>query len=379
MAEQTPQDKIMEIGPLKQALHAAAVKPLGCALALTADRKDAVLLIDRTAKPSHLAELLRKQGKQIIEPSTLCFGQVSFARGDERTVHFETSKAVAGGAIAHIVKLIKKAGYEGAVFDHNAGLEHEGGDEAQEEEAAETQASHQAAAAPPPSPPPPPPHAETIDAEALKHRLAGLVQHMGTVIAAQPALRDTLLKLAKDAQTALATNNVKTAASAADALESSLAAAAHAGHVSEGMAEAPHASDGPRVAFAKSSQLWRACRASVHGKMEQLKTAVIDAYAEEPSVQAAIRQHIGKLSGALEGLDDRLDDALDQALNAADDTAHASAAAHAKQVIADTIKTVASSQKLAAIDDNPFGLHVGLRETLSKTLAALVGLSKSMA
>lgn len=371
MPEQTLQDKIMEMGPLKQALHLAINKPLGCALALTADRKDAVLLIDHSAKPSALSELLKKRGKPFIEPATVRFGRVSFVQGDERTVHFETTRSVPGGAITHIVRLMKKAGYEGAVFHDNAALEQEGDDAAQAHQAGEIQAEHEPAA--------PPPHAETIDAEALKHRLAGLVQHMGTVIAAQPALRDTLLKLAKDAQTALATNNVKTAASTADALESALAAAAHAGHVSEGMAEAPHASDGPRVAFAKSSQLWRACRASVHGKMEQLKTAVIDAYAEEPSVQAAIRQHIGKLSGALEGLDDRLDDALDQALNAADDTAHASAAAHAKQVIADTIKTVASSQKLAAIDDNPFGLHVGLRETLSKTLAALVGLSKSMA
>jgi hypothetical protein len=356
---------------------AAEQKPLGCAFALTHDRKDLVLLVDRKAKPKPLADALRKDGKAFIEAPSLRFGSVGLEPGDMGTLHFRVNKAEPGNAATHMTRLVKKIGYQAAVFHVQEALESEAGeDEAPEAHALDAPRDQ----ATPPAPPPPPPGAAAPDVGALKQRLTGQVQAMSTVIAGQPALKEVLLRLAKDAQIQLGTGNLAAAAAACDTLQRALDAAQHpAGgeRLREGMAEAPNATDGARVAVAKSSQVWRACRGAVQGRMAALKQAVLDAYADEPDVQAAIRPHIDRLDAALEGLDDRLDDALDAALNAAPQ-ARAEATGHAKLIIADYIKHVAASQRLAVLDSNPFGVATELKATLTKTLTALVGLTHSM-
>ena len=377
MADNNAQDEIMALPQLKQALALAEQKPLGCAFALTHDHKDLVLLVNRTMKPKAVADALRKDGKTFLELPTLRFGRVSLVPGDTGTLHFQINKAEPGGATTPMVRLVKKAGYQAAVFHVQEGLESNSEEEETPGALAQNAPGEQA---PPPAPPPPAPRADAREAGALKQRLTGLVQDMSTVIAGQPALREVLLRLAKDAQLQLGTGNLAAAAAACDTLQRTLDTALHAAAgegLREGRAEAPNATDGARVAFAKSSQLWRACRASVQGRMAELKQAVLDAYADEPQVQAAIRPHIDRLDAALEGLDDRLDDALDAALNAAPQ-ARAQAIAQAKRIIADYIKHVAASQRLAALDGNPFGVASELKATLTKTLSALVGLTHSM-
>jgi len=131
-------------------------------------------------------------------------------------------------------------------------------------------------------------------------------------------------------------------------------------------------------AFTESALLWRDCKRDVTDKIAHLKSAILDAYADEPEVQAEVRSGLGTLDEAVAGLDGRLETTLDEAANASDPAQRRELAQRTKAIVADYIKFVASEKRIAALDDNPLGVPMGLRASLSRTLTSLVGLTRTM-
>ena len=351
MAEKNAQDDILPLGKFKQLLGQAEAEPLGCAMAMTKD-KEAMVFISKMMKPKGCSGELKKH-KGLYEPVTLRFGTVGFDPADLKTVKFSLNKKEAGGSALAMTRLIKKAGYAACIFAEDPALDEGGADEQESEGGA-------------PAAPAPP-----VDAAALKTRLTALVQRIGPVVVAHPDLKANLLGLAKDAQGKIAGTDPAAAVAACDALEQAL------GNAGEAQSTAAPAGDAAHQALTQSGKLWLDCRTSLHGKLDALKKAVLDAYADQPAVQGQIQQNIGQLDAALQGLDERLDKTLAAAANATDASERAKQVQQSKALIGEYLKNVAGNQRLADIDGNPFGVQTAMKETLTKTLSRLVALSKA--
>ena len=72
------------------------------------------------------------------------------------------------------------------------------------------------------------------------------------------------------------------------------------------------------------------------------------------------------------------EDTLDAALSATDPAERLKFATESRAIIASSIKQVSSDPLLQTLDDNPFGVQLAFKDTLSKVLTALAGLSKAM-
>ena len=197
--------------PLAKRMLALAEKdPLGCAFGLSKDKKDCMLLVEKAGSGKKIAAKLRAEGKDLtLDPGTVRFGKVDFDANDPGTVRFTVNRAEAGGTLITLTRFAKKCGYQAIVINIDPALD----DEAED------------AAVPAAEPPPPTQSAVTpnpIDPTALKARLTALVQKMIARIALEPARKDEMTGLAKNAQIMLATNNLKTATEHCDALETIL-------------------------------------------------------------------------------------------------------------------------------------------------------------
>lgn len=360
MAESTPQDDILPLGKLKQLLGLAEKEKLSCALALTKDKKDVLLLIDKVAKPKKVATLLKKEAAGKFEGTAIRFGRVSIdAKNDPGTVRFDVNKSEAGGTIPHMVKLVKKAGYQGCVFNEVATLEQE----------SEEDGDSQATSVPPP--PPPPSQAEPpIDAAALKARLTALVQRIPAVLAADPSRKDSLLAIAKQAQVMLGTNNLKSAAQSTDELEKALGKAPVGGAAPQTPPAANGAKPAGAVTYAKSRLAWLAARQKIGGEIAKLRAQLVAEYKGEPDETEILDAYDTGVAPILAAFDEDLADKLDDATNAED-------AAKRQQLIADARACIVKYQKyldgekmIADLDSNPF-VPLTIRATLSATLSAL--------
>ena len=360
MAEATNQDKIQPLPATKRMLGMAEKDPLSCAFALTKDKKECVLLIEKLGKPKKVADTLKTDGKAFLDLQTMRFGTVKIdVPGDPGTVKFTVNRSEAGGTITHMVKLVKKAGYQGLVINADESLENE------------PEGTQPAPGAPPPTAPQPPPAAAPIDAAALKARLTALVQRMMTVIAADPARKDALLALAKQAQLMLGTNNLKTATERTDELEAALDQAGKPGSVPP----APPTPNGPAkptgaVAYAKSRMAWTATSQRVTADIAKLRTALQDQYKGDDNGPAIVSAYDARVAPVLKVFDADLADKLDEATNAADAAARQKLVDEARQLI-DKYKAFLDGETLIAdLDDNPF-VKLSIRATVGATLTAL--------
>ena len=158
-----PQDDILPLPKLKQILAIAESKPLSCAFVLTKDKKECLLLIHKTAKPKKVSAMLKADAKAIMDAPSLRFGRVEIdAKNDPGTIRFTVNRAEAGGTIMTLVRLAKKAQYQGIVINASEELEEESEEETEEgsEEVKE-------------SPPPPPlPDAAALTAALAEMELA---------------------------------------------------------------------------------------------------------------------------------------------------------------------------------------------------------------
>ena len=217
------QEAIMPLPMVKRMLALAEGKPLGCAFGLTKDKKECLLLIEKTGRGKKIAAKLRTEGKELtLDPGTVRFGKVDFdLANDPGTVRFTVNRSEAGGTMITLVRLAKKAGYQGVVINVDGDLENEAEESEGEAEAA-PEATGTARPVPPAPPELKPATTPPIDAQALKARLTALVQRMIARIAIEPGRKDEMTRLAKEAQLMLGTNNLRTATEKADALEAIL-------------------------------------------------------------------------------------------------------------------------------------------------------------
>lgn len=223
MADPTPQDRILPLQALKQALGIAETKPLACALGLTKDKKDCLLLVDKNLKPKPVAAKLKAAGAGLLDEKTLRFGFVHMDKEkDPGTLHFTINKSEVGGTIMTLVKLAKKAGYPGIVINPDEALENAPEHDSQEGETQQASPKPELHAEAPSAPPQQPPREPPIDVAALKARLTELVKQMIARTAVDPSHKDEMMSLAKQAQALLATGSPKLATEKADALEAML-------------------------------------------------------------------------------------------------------------------------------------------------------------
>ena len=120
------QNEILPHQKLKEALALCEKRPLGCAFGLTKDKKECVLLVDKLAKPKRVQAVLQTNGKPFLDMTTLRFGRVEVdVENDPGTLKFTVNRSEAGGTMTTLVKLAKKAGYQGIVINVGDVLENE--------------------------------------------------------------------------------------------------------------------------------------------------------------------------------------------------------------------------------------------------------------
>jgi hypothetical protein len=370
MAAETPQDDILPTAKLKQLLGLAEKEPLSCALGLTKDKKHALLLIDKIAKPKKVKSQLEKDAKDVIDKGTVRFGRVSIdAKNDSGTVRFDVNLKEAGGTITGMIRLLRLAQYSGCVFNEITSLDNEPEEDAPASAAPAPQPTAPAAAAPPPPPPPPPPSQQPIDASALKARLTALVQRIPAALAVDPSRKEALLGLAKQAQLMLGTNNLKTATQHIDDLEKALGDTPSGGTTSP-TPETGAPKPGAAVTYAKSRLAWIAARQKVSAEIAKLRAQLLTEYKEDPRSVEILDAYDTRAGNVLGGFDEKLADKLDEATNAEDAALRTKLVAEAKALIATYQQFLDGEKLIADFDENPF-VPLTIRATMGATLTAL--------
>ena len=242
-------------------------------------------------------------------------------------------------------------------------------------DAAQAQAQPQPAAATAPPPPPPPPQPEAKpDPAALTRLLAEQLKRMPAVIAAAPAEKDRLTKIATDANVQLKTNNLIYAGATIEQLRRALDAAqaqAQAGQTPPPPPAQPGApATGSVVAYAKSRLAWLAARKKVESDLDKLRGAIVTAYANDGIAADLEKRYTAKVAPVLANLDERLADKLDEATNATDPQQRAALVAEAKKIMQDYETYLAGEKIIADLDTNPF-VPVAIQQTIAGTLATL--------
>ncbi len=345
---------------LRTLIAASRQQPVNFGLCLGAKPETDTLLLHRTKATRALSMEAKAQAKG----TKAAFGT---ATAEGTTLSLACEEKPPSG-IAKRARLMLKAmklplkvrlvGADGEVFEEDG----------EEEALGPGGAEAAAAAAPPPSPPPPP--QVPPDAAALKARLTTLVQSMPKVLEAHPVLKDGLLRLAKDAQLMLGTNNFKTASARIEEFAAELAAAAKM--PGAGTEAAAHAGTTGAVAYAKSRLAWIATRKKVEADVEKLRAALMDAYKDEDIVPELDKRFRDVTSPIMLQLDESLADTLDEATNATDPAQRAQKVADARAIIGRYQAFLAGDKVIAQLDENPL-VPVAIAATLNATLTSLSG------
>jgi hypothetical protein len=374
--------------------------PLGCAFGLTKDKKECLLLVEKTGSGKKIAAKLKIDGKDLaLDLGTVRFGIVNFdLENDPGTVRFTVNRSEAGGTILTLTRLAKKAGYQAIVINVDPGLEDE--TEQQEGESAgtpqEAGANGPSAAMPgaPPRPampgaPPRPaaagataPKNAAPDAGALTAELAALIRRIPEADAAGPAVMATLKKLATDANVNIKTNNLTYAAGFIARLREALdgagagvgrgASSAPAGPGSPLAAPAQDArapGEGAVVRLAKGMMLWNGTRGYVDQQVKKLKQAILEQSQGEHDFDE-IKASVDNLDTILERLDDRLTERLNRLRGTEDVDAKAAIAAEARRIVAEYQAYAAQDKLMGGIDDNGF-IPLDIKARVETTLRAI--------
>jgi len=129
---------------------------------------------------------------------------------------------------------------------------------------------------------------------------------------------------------------------------------------------------GAAAVFERQSHLneaatdWRDTHAEASARIVQLHDAIKDHYADgHPGLLAEIDSMGAKLNAILDNVDHRLAEALDRAGKAEDKKDYEREAKAARKLVADYIASIKSEPLVAHMDQNPFGVKVGLKALLA--------------
>jgi hypothetical protein len=234
----------MEVADIRRLLNESksSGKPIGCAVGMSKDMKTALLLLHKTHEGSELGRNLKKDVPDVVN---MRFGTARIDEENQKMVRLVLNRPVSGVA-KKLIKTLKGTGYTKVKLGLEDGTEFEGADD---EEDAQAQAAKQAQAptaeaarpAPPPPateapaipaagaapPPPPAPEKDAAppDADALKKELAALAGQIPGAAGGDAAKTAAMVKLAREGQANIATNNLKYAATSIEQLRRAIAAA----------------------------------------------------------------------------------------------------------------------------------------------------------
>ena len=348
-----PQDDILPLPKLKQILAIAESKPLSCAFVLTKDKKECLLLIHKTAKPKKVSAMLKADAKAIMDAPSLRFGRVEIdAKNDPGTIRFTVNRAEAGGTIMTLVRLAKKAQYQGIVINASEELEEESEEETEEgsEEVKE-------------SPPPPP----RPDAAALTAKLRALMGQISTAANGNSTVQSSLISLATTATNSLRGGDLMLTAVNIGALEKAIADATN-----NPQTAGPTTAEGDvaGTTYTKSRRAWIAVRKQVETDLDKLRAEIVKTYEADgigPQIDKSFRDRVAPV---LQTLDERLAQKLDEATSQTDPTQRSKLVADAQQIIQEYTSFVSSSQIVTDLDTNPFAA-IAIKQTVAGTLGVL--------
>jgi len=322
-----PQDDILPLPKLKQILAVAESKPLACAFVLTKDKKECLLLIHKTAKPKKVSAMLKADAKAVMDAPSLRFGRVEIdSKGDPGIIRFTVNRSEAGGTIMALVRLAKKAQYQGIVINASEELENESEEETEE---------------------------GSEDVTALTAKLRALMGQIAAAANGNPTVQSNLIGLATTATNSLRGGDLMLTAVNIGALEKTTAEGDVAG-----------------TTYTKSRRAWIAVRKQVETDLDKLRAEIVKTYEADgigPQIDKSFRDRVAPV---LQTLDERLAQKLDEATSQTDPAQRTKLVAEAQQIIQEYTSFVSSSQIVTDLDTNPFAA-IAIKQTVAGTLGVL--------
>jgi hypothetical protein len=222
----------MEVADMRRLLNESksSGKPIGCAVGMSKDMKTALLLLHKSHEGAEVGRNLKKDVPDIVN---MRFGTARIDEENAKLVRLVLNRPVTGVA-KKLVKTLKGTGYTKVKLGLEDGTECEGADDEEDAQAQAATAAPDAPAAdaanqaaPAAAPPPPPAEqaAAPADPDSLKKELAALAAQIAAASAGDAAKSAALVKLAREAQVNIATNNLKYAATSIEQLRRAIAAA----------------------------------------------------------------------------------------------------------------------------------------------------------
>ncbi len=121
--------------------------------------------------------------------------------------------------------------------------------------------------------------------------------------------------------------------------------------------------------LAKAPDLWNQTRNTISKSIDQLKTAIRAAFADQGAdLLADVEQKMARLDVVSGRFDHRLSECLAKARATQEPGARKAELSNAKPILTDYIKYVKSEPLIAHIDSNPFGVRTNLKQTLAESL-----------
>jgi hypothetical protein len=340
----------MERGELKAMLAKSKADPINCAIGR--GTATAYLQMHKTKQPRKLSDELVKQFGDLKDPRWgTCYVDPD---DDPKRVNFRINRP-ASGLAKRITKIVKLVGYSKVRFEFDDGSEAE---EDSEEELEETATTGQTG--------------ETVQeqptAQSLSPRLSAAAQRIAAALKLDPSRKDTLIKLAQDAQGRIGANDYQGALAGIIALETAIDAPAPQ------RSSAPQDTGGTAgaVAYAKSRLAWIAVRRTLETEVDKLRVKMLNFYKQRGvDIGVALNRSFNeRVREVMAALDDELLDILDEATNESDPSKRAALVANARDVIKRYQTFITSESLLSELDDNPFE-KLNIKATVTKTLETL--------
>jgi hypothetical protein len=361
MPDKKTQEEVMPLPRLKHFLTLAESEEIPCAFGVAKDKKEIFLLIDKNSTPKKISALLKKDLHAVLDPTTLRLGKVAINAEDEPgTVNFTVKRTEASGTKQLMTKLVKMAGRQVAVFELGSDEGSEDEDEAQDGETDDEDEDDAEDGAPPISPAPKPP---AYDHAALAHMLAQLIPAIPKLVAGNAELQKALTQRAAAAGAALKANDLATAAAAIELLRKAMAMVAHS-HP-QGTSPQPGPQPSELTPAAELLARFVSAKEGVDTGLSRLQSALRDSGDEDLIRIADLGMHgmtdgegVGLMKALIE-LRGATPDRQEAMSKAAREAALAYKAAVFKHVLVDLV------------DDNPWGVEVGIQAKLGPALDAI--------
>ena len=366
LAKAPASDSIMTSDKMKPLLALSKREPVQAAIALTTDG-DALLLLDKKAKPKKVLSMLRGhagKAKLALNSATLRFGRAEVDTDyDSSMVRLFVNKETPGNMRIKLVELVKRIAYQKVEINVDPSLEEEPEEDTEAQEGVATAPTPGSTApeppvatAPPPAPPPPPPAppAAAQDEATLRRALGELIARIPAAAGDDATRKATLLKVAGMANDQLKAHNAEGAAATMDKLCQVLGAAAPTA--------APPV-DLARWTAARSA--WQDASDTVDGQISALQKMLRESGDEELEeiaeygLNGITGNHKVPLMAAL------------MEIGAGSAESIAKGRPKAIPLIQAFRTHIESDERVAACDDNPGGVAVSIRATLVPALAGL--------